>query len=95
MMSVYREGKNLASHIDHTLLRADVVARDIETLCAEALDLTGDARDEIVLWDLERMWIYIQDKPFQGDRIYRPVRYPHYNASDYRAEISLPGWDKT
>jgi len=63
-------------------------------LCAEALDLTGDARDEIVLWDMERMWIYTQDKPFHGDRIYKPVRYPHYNASDYRAEISLPGWEE-
>ncbi len=62
-------------------------------LCGEALDLTGDARDEIALWDMERIWIYTQDKPFKGDRIYKPVRYPHYNASDYRAEISLPGWD--
>ena len=61
-------------------------------LCAEALDLTGDARDEIVLWDMERMWIYTQDEPFSGKRIYKPIRYPHYNASDYRAEISLPGW---
>ena len=63
-------------------------------LCAEALDLTGDARDEIVLWDLERIWIYTQDEPFRGDRIYKPIRYPHYNASDYRAEISLPGWSE-
>jgi len=61
-------------------------------LCAEALDLTGDARDEVVLWDLERIWIYTQDHPFIGDRIYTPVRYPHYNASNYRAEISLPRW---
>ena len=28
--------KDLASYIDHTLLRSDAVARDIETLCAEA-----------------------------------------------------------
>ncbi|MFC1714489.1 hypothetical protein ACFL6S_12545 [Candidatus Poribacteria bacterium] len=62
-------------------------------MCGESLDLTGDARDEIVLWDMERMWIYTQDQPFHGDRIYKPIRYPHYNASDYRAEISLPGWD--
>ena len=61
--------------------------------CGEALDLTGDARDEIVLWDMERLWIYTQGKPFDGDRIYKPIRYPHYNASDYRAEISLPGWE--
>jgi rhamnogalacturonan endolyase len=63
-------------------------------MCAEALDLTGDARDEIVLWDPERIWIYTQEGPFEGDRIYRPKRYPHHNASNYRAEISLPGWQE-
>ena len=36
MMQVSHEGKSLASYIDHTLLRADAVARDIETLCTEA-----------------------------------------------------------
>ncbi len=61
-------------------------------MCAEALDLTGDARDEIALWDPQRLWIYTQDRPFDGgaDALYRPVRYPHHNASNYRAEISLP-----
>lgn len=59
-------------------------------MCSEALDLTGDARDEIVLWDMESVWIYTQDRPFEGERIYRPIRYPHHNASNYRAEISLP-----
>ena len=58
------------------------------TLCAEALDLTGDARDEIVLWDLDRMWIYTQDRPADGP-VTRPVRQPHYNMSDYRAEVSI------
>ena len=61
-------------------------------LCADALDLGGDPRDDIVLWDPERLWIYTQDRPFAGDRIYAPIRYPHHNASDYRAEISLPHW---
>lgn len=61
-------------------------------LCSEALDLTGDARDEVVLWDMDRIWIYTQDAPFGGERIYRPIRYPHHNASNYRAEISLPRW---
>jgi deoxyribose-phosphate aldolase len=36
MMPLSHEGKSLASYIDHTLLRADAVARNIETLCAEA-----------------------------------------------------------
>ncbi|NQT87424.1 hypothetical protein HQ560_11710, partial [bacterium] len=59
-------------------------------LCCEALDLVGDGRDEIVLWDMDRLWIYTQDRPFEGDAVYAPTRYPHYNASNYRAEISLP-----
>lgn len=61
-------------------------------LCAEALDLAGDPRDELVVWDMERLWIYTQDRPPEGGRVYRPIRYPHYNASNYRAEISLPRW---
>jgi hypothetical protein len=60
------------------------------TLCAEALDLTGDARDEIALWDLDSMWIYTQDQPPSGDVVSRPLRQPHYSMSDYRAEISVP-----
>jgi len=59
-------------------------------LCAEAIDLTGDARDEIVLWDLDRIWIYTQDRPAPVGRVPRPRRQPHYNMSDYRAEISVP-----
>jgi len=53
---------------------------------------TGDRRDEIVLWDQERVWIYTQDRPFQGQRIYAPVRNPDYNESNYRTNVSLPGW---
>jgi len=59
------------------------------TLCAEALDLTGDPRDEIVLWDLDRIWIYTQHGPPPPGTICRPRRQPHYNMSDYRAEVSL------
>jgi hypothetical protein len=55
-------------------------------------DLTGDARDEIVVWDTERVWIYTQDRPFTGRRIYAPVRNPDYNESNYRTTVSLPRW---
>ena len=41
-------------------------------LAANVLNLTGDARDEIVLWDQKRVWIYTQDRPFTGKRIYAP-----------------------
>jgi hypothetical protein len=62
-------------------------------LSAAVRQVTGDPRDEIVLWDRSRVWIYTQDRPFQGPRIYAPVRNPDYNDSNYRAEISLPRWE--
>jgi hypothetical protein len=61
-------------------------------LCATVMNLTGDARDEIILWDQERVWIYTQDRPFEGKKIYAPVRNPDYNESNYRCNVSLPGW---
>ena len=45
-------------------------------LAAAVLDLTGDQRDEIVLWDEKRVWIYTQDRPFSGTRIYAPIQLP-------------------
>jgi hypothetical protein len=56
------------------------------------MDLTGDARDEIILWDQEEVWIYTQDRPFEGEKIYAPKRNPTYNDSNYRSTVSLPGW---
>jgi hypothetical protein len=61
-------------------------------LAANVLNLTGDARDEIVLWDEKRVWIYTQDRPFPGSRIYDPIRNPDYNESNYRTNVSLPRW---
>lgn len=59
-------------------------------LCAEVLDLTGDGRDEIVLWDTQRMYIYTQDRPAEVDPVVVPRKYPHYNASNYRGEYNYP-----
>jgi hypothetical protein len=61
-------------------------------LTANVLNITGDARDEIVLWDQNRVWIYTQDRPFTGKRLYAPVRNPDYNESNYRVNVSLPRW---
>ncbi|KAF7600453.1 MAG: hypothetical protein CGU28_03500 [Candidatus Dactylopiibacterium carminicum] len=58
-------------------------------LCAEVVGLTGDARDEIVLWDQRRMFIYTQDRPAKGP-VCTPRKYPHYNASNYRGEYHYP-----
>ena len=61
-------------------------------LAYQALDVTGDARDEMILWDQDEVWIYTQDRPFEGEKIYAPVRNPTYNDSNYRSTVSLPGW---
>ncbi|MCL2415896.1 MAG: hypothetical protein FWD01_03685 [Defluviitaleaceae bacterium] len=57
------------------------------TLCCEALNLTGDYRDEIVVWDYKNLWIYTQDD-IQDKFGYNPKKRPHYNASNYRGETS-------
>lgn len=62
-------------------------------LCAEVIDITGDCRDEIVVWDEKEMWIYTQDREFVGEKIYSPEKYPHYNGSNYRGEYSWPRWE--
>jgi len=64
-------------------------------LAANVMDLTGDQRDEIVLWDQKRVWIYTQDRPFHGAKIYAPIRNPDYNESNYRTNVSLPNWEPT
>ncbi len=59
------------------------------TYCCEAIDLFGDSRDELVVWDYKSMYIYTQDGETIPDA-YKPVKYPHYNASNYRGEFSYP-----
>ena len=58
-----------------------------------AHDLTGDPRDELIVWDLESIYIYTQDKPFAGSKIYKPVRPYLYNESNYATMYSWPGWN--
>lgn len=57
-------------------------------LCADVIDLTGDCRDEIVLWDEKMMYIYTQDNVVSD--AYCPTKYAHCNASNYRGEFSYP-----
>jgi hypothetical protein len=84
-----KEGGMLDGHLRRAVMFPDDGHPD---LAANVLDLTGDARDEIVLWDEQRVWIYTQDRPFTGRRIYAPIRNPDYNESNYRTNVSLPGW---
>ena len=57
------------------------------TICCEAINLTGDVRDELVVWDYNSMWIYVQDDA-QDKNKYNPRKCPHYNASNYRGEFA-------
>jgi len=61
-------------------------------LAYQVLNVTGDERDEIIVWDQKRVWIYTQDRPFAGKKTYSPIRNPLYNDSNYRATVSLPNW---
>ena len=38
------------------------------------LDLVGDPRDEIVLFDSGSLLVFTQDRPYEGKRIYAPSR---------------------
>ena len=55
---------------------------------ANLLDLSGDQLDEIVLWDEKRTCT--QDRPFNGSRIYAPVRNPITTSENYRTKVSMP-----
>lgn len=58
-------------------------------MCVEAIDLFGDSRDELVVWDYHWMYIYTQSDGVK-ENAYAPVKYPHYAASNYRGEYSYP-----
>jgi hypothetical protein len=62
--------------------------------CLAVLDLTGDCRDEIVVWDPWELWVYTQsDNPKTG-RLYKPQRNPLCNYSNYQATVSRPAWSE-
>jgi hypothetical protein len=83
-----REGGMIDGHLRRVVMFPDDGHPD---LASAVRDVTGDRRDEIVLWDQTRVWIYTQDRPFTGAAVYAPVRNPPYNDSNYRASVSLPG----
>lgn len=58
-------------------------------LCCEAIDLCGDDRDELIVWDYHGLYIYTQSDG-EKETSYHPVKYPFYNASNYRGEYSFP-----
>ncbi len=61
-------------------------------MCYMVLDVTGDSRDELLVWDPFELWIYTQSDAPRTQRTYRPTRNPLHNFSNYQATVSLPGW---
>jgi hypothetical protein len=61
-------------------------------MCVAVVDLTGDCRDEIVVWDPFELWIYTQSDNPKSGRLYKPRRNGLFNYSNYQATVSLPGW---
>lgn len=54
----------------------------------DALDLTGDARDELIVWDSQEIWIYTQDSP-SPQPVTASKRNSLSNESNYRARVSI------
>ncbi len=61
-------------------------------LCYHVLDLTGDARDEIIVWDDKQLWIYTQDDNPRMGNTFAPDRIPLYNYSMHNMNTSSPAW---
>lgn len=63
-------------------------------LCCDVLNVTGDERDELIVWDRKSLWVYTQDRGQpKREKTYLPHRYPLYNASNYRGEFCFPHFE--
>lgn len=58
-------------------------------MCNAVMNLTGDTRDEIVVWNPDEIWIYTQADDSQKS-VYQTHRSPQFNESNYRAVYSIP-----
>lgn len=63
-------------------------------MCNAVLDITGDVRDEVVVWNESELWVYTQDDSPKKGKLYNPVRNQLYNYSNYQVTVSEPGWSK-
>ncbi len=59
-------------------------------MCNAVLDITGDAREEIVVWDPSEMWVYTQSDSPADSLEFITVKNSLYNASNYQTSVSLP-----
>ena len=90
-IEAFNEGGMIDGHLRRVVMFPDDGHPDY---AYTSLNVTGDQRDEIIVWDQEEVWIYTQDRPFTGDKIYAPKRNPEYNESNYRTTVSMPAWEE-
>jgi hypothetical protein len=57
-------------------------------LCSEVLDLSGSGRDNLIVWDPERLWVYAPSG--DAEPRHRPLRPPLHSWSNYMCYWSLP-----
>jgi len=63
-------------------------------MCNAVLEITGDCRDEVVVWDANELWVYTQDDNPKSGRLYKPQRNSLSNYSNYQTTVSFPGWSE-
>ncbi|MCE5271477.1 hypothetical protein LLH00_09370 [bacterium] len=59
-------------------------------LTMDVVNLTGDSRDELVMWDTGRMWVYTQDRPAPGGKPAPRYKMPLYSRSNYQMSVAIP-----
>jgi hypothetical protein len=57
-------------------------------MCNAVLNLTGDHRDEVVVWDPGQIWVYTQDDNPKTGNLLKVKRNALYNYSNYQATVS-------
>ncbi|MBN2102613.1 hypothetical protein JW835_01065 [bacterium] len=59
-------------------------------MCNAVVDIIGDCRDEVIVWDPHEIWVYTQDDNPKPQKLYDPLKNPLYNESNYKASVSIP-----
>ncbi|MBN1780810.1 hypothetical protein JW948_06785 [bacterium] len=59
-------------------------------MCTAVLDIVGDQRDEIVVWDPDEIWVYTQNDNPRTGKIARVRKNPLYNESNYKTSVAIP-----
>jgi len=79
-----RDGGMLDGHLRRVVMFPEDGHPD---LASRVADVTGDPRDEVIVCDQNRVWIYTQDRPAAG-AVATFTRKPDFNDSNYRATVS-------